>query len=208
MESTELTVKLIVLFVPGIIGTFIYEICQNRTDMSNRDFIINVVLNAFASYSITYVIFKLLLGEGTSFLDALLDSSVKISMTEIMTASILSIALGFFESQLVRTTMKVNRKRNERNKRVRLSVWDDLFDENDGYDGHVKIVLNDQGIVYDGFVGKHSASILNKKEIYLKDVVKYDLKTGEELARIGGTYLQIRDDEDVIMEMIREDQNG
>ncbi len=208
MESTELTIRLIVLFVPGIIGTFIYEICQNRTDMSNRDFIINVVLNAFASYSITYVIFKYVMGEGTSFLDTLLDSSVKISMTEIITASILSIALGFFESQMVRAAMRINRKRNERNKRVRLSVWDDLFDENDGYDGHVRIILNDQGIVYDGYVERYSASILGKKEICLKDVVKYDMKTEKELQRIGGTYLQIRDDEDVIMEMIKEDNNG
>lgn len=204
MESTELTVRLIVLFVPGIIGTFIYEICQNRTDMSNRDFIINVVLNAFASYSITYVIFKYIMGGGTSFLDALLDSSVKISMTEIMIASILSIMMGFLESQIVRETMKINRKNNEKNKKVRLSVWDDLFDENDGFDGHVRIVMNDQKIIYEGYIVKYSASVLGKKELCLKDVVKYDLETGKELQRIGGTYLQIRDDEDVIMEMVTE----
>ena len=203
MESTELTVRLIVLFVPGIIETFIYEICQNRNDMNNRDFVINVVLSAFVSYSITYVIFKQL-GGGVTFLDALLDSSVKISMTEILVASALSVALGFFEAQFVRGTMTLNRKRNEKSRKVRMSVWDNLFDEDDEYDGHVKIILKDQGIVYEGYVEKYSASLSNRKEICLRDVVKTDLKTGDELEHIGGTYLQIRDDEDVIMEMIKE----
>ena len=204
MESTELTVRLIILFIPGIIATFIYEICQNRNDMNNRDFVINVVLSAFTSYSITYVIFKLL-GGGTSFLDALLDSSVKISVTEIMTASLISVVLGFFEAQSVREAMKLNRKRNERNKKVRMSVWDDLFDEEDGYDGHVRIILKDQGVYYDGYVERYSASLTGRKELCLKDVFKYDLTTKKQLEdNIGGTYLQIRDDEDIILEMIKD----
>ena len=172
--------------------------------MNNRDFVINVVLSAFISYSITYVIFKLL-GGGTSFLDALLDSGVKISVTEIMTASLISVVLGFLEAQSVRETMKLNRKRNERNKKVRMSVWDDLFDEEDGYDGHVRVILKDQGVYYDGYVERYSASLTGRKELCLKDVVKYDLTTKKQLGdNIGGTYLQIRDDEDIILEMIKD----
>ena len=189
MEYTELTVRLIVLFVPGIIETFIYEICQNRSDMNNRDFVINVVLSAFISYFVTYVIFKPM-GGGTTFLDALLDSSVKISITEIMVASILSILFGFLEAQIVRGTIRADQMRNEKNRKARMSVWDDLFDENDGYDGHVKIVLNDRGIIYEGFVIRYSASVMNKKEICLKDAVKYDLKTGDVLQKeISEVYL-------------------
>ena len=176
--------------------------------MNNRDFVLNVVLSAFASYSVTYVIFKMM-GGGASFLDALLDSSVKISITEIMVASVLSIIFGFLEARLVRGTMMLDQKRNEKNKKIRLSVWDDLFDENDGYDGHVKIMLNDQGIVYEGFVAKYSASIMNKKEVCLKDAVKYDLKTGGVLQKeISEVYLQIRDDENVVMEMIKGNEKG
>ncbi len=37
----------------------------------------------------------------------------------------------------------------------------------------------------------------------MKDVTKYDLETGKKLeGNISGTYLLIRDDEDVIMEML------
>ena len=208
MEDTELTVRLIVLFVPGIIETFIYEICRNRNDMNNRDFVLNVVLSAFVSYSVTYVIFKLM-GGGASFLDALLDSSVKISITEIMVASVLSIVFGFLEARLVRGTMMLDQKRNEKHKKARLSVWDDLFDENDGYDGHVKIILNDQGIIYEGYVSKYSTSEMNKKEVCLRDASKYDLKTGDILQKeIDEVYLQIKDDEDVVMEMIKGNEKG
>ena len=203
MESTELIVRLIILFIPGIIETLIYEVCQNRDYMSDRSFVINVVLSAFVTYSFTYVIFKLV-GGGTSFLDALLDSSVKISVMEIMVASALSIVLGFIELRIVRIIATLNRKRNEKNRKVRMSVWDNLFDENDGFDGHVRIILNDQGIIYEGYVSKYSASEMNRKEVYLKDVTKFDAKTGKELQRdISGIYLQIRDNEDVVMEMIR-----
>ena len=203
MESTELTIRLIILFIPGIIETFVYEICENKDYLSDRSFVINAVLSAFVTYSFTYVIFKLL-GGGTSFLDALLDSSVKISVMEIMVASGLAIVLGFLEAQLVKAVMTLNRRRNEKYRKVRMSVWDDLFDEDDGYDGHVRIILKDQGIIYEGYVSKYSASVHNKIEVYMKDVTKYDIKTGNELQHdISGIYLQIKDDEDVVMEMIR-----
>ena len=202
MESTELAVSLIILFVPGIIVTFVYEICQHRQDLSNRDFVINVVMSAFITYSVTYLFLKAFGGEST-FLDALLDSSKQINKTEILLASALAVVFGYLEVKLVRRMMTFTREREELNKKVRLSVWDDLFDEGDGYDGHVKVILKEQGVIYDGYVEKYSASLSNRKELFLRNAVKYDLATGNEIRRdINGIYLQIRDDEDVIMEML------
>ena len=84
-----------------------------------------------------------------------------------------------------------------------MSVWDSLFDEDSKYEGHVKIVLKEQGIAYEGYIDSYSASLTGKKEICLKDVVKYDLETKQEIGdRIGAMYLQIRDDEDVILEIL------
>lgn len=48
-ETTELGVRLIILFVPGIIETFIYMICQDDQELSDRDFFFNVVLGAFCN---------------------------------------------------------------------------------------------------------------------------------------------------------------
>lgn len=202
MESTELTVRLIILFVPGIIETFIYGICQNKNDINNRDYVINVVLSSFVMYSITYVFLKLAGGEST-FLDALLDSSVKINMTEVLLASGLSVVCGIVEARMIRNMFLVSRKRNEKNKKVRISVWDDLFDDDAGSDDHVRVILKEQGVIYDGYVEKYTASLSGKKELTLKDAVKYDLESGKELQRgIKGVYVQIRDDEDVIIELL------
>ena len=114
MESTELVIRLIILFVPGIIETFIYEISQNKKDINDRDFYINVALSAFVTYSFTYFIMKLM-GRKSTFLDALLDSSVKIDMLEILMASVLAVVMGFLESRLIKKMVEFTKNKNEKN---------------------------------------------------------------------------------------------
>ena len=207
-ETTELGVRLIILFVPGIIETFIYMICQDDQELSDRDFFFNVVLGAFVTYFITYIILKVL-GEESAFLDALMNANVKINMTEVLIASILAVFIGLLEAMAKKKFLILYKKRNEKNKKVRLSVWDDLFEEKEGSDCHVRVILNEQGLIYDGYVEKFSASLFssslsNKKELYLKNAIRYDLKTGEELkSDIEGTYVQITDDEDVVIELVK-----
>ena len=207
-ETTELGVRLIILFVPGIIETFIYLICRDDQELSDRDFFFNVVLGAFVTYFITYIILKVL-GEESAFLDALMNANVKINMTEVLIASILAVFIGLLEAMAKKKFLILYKKRNEKNKKVRLSVWDDLFEEKEGSDCHVRVILNEQGLIYDGYVEKFSVSLFsssssNKKELYLKNAIRYDLKTGEELkSDIEGTYVQITDDEDVVVELVK-----
>ncbi len=202
MESTELTVRLIILFIPGIIETFIYETLQGKEELSDRGFIINVVLSAFVMYSLTYVIFTLV-GGGASFLDALLDSSVKINITEILLASLLAIVFGFLEAPVLKTTARLILKKVEKDRKMRASVWDVMLDDVGDNDGKIRIILNDQNIVYEGSVNRYSPSLSKRREICLKDVNKYELKTGNQLQNnISEIYVQIREDEDVVIELI------
>ena len=202
MESTELTVRLIILFIPGIIETFIYETLQDKEELSDRGFIINVVLSAFVMYSLTYVIFTLV-GGGASFLDALLDSSVKINITEILLASLLAIVFGFLEAPVLKTTARLVLKKVEKDRKMRASVWDVMLDDVGDNDGKIRIILNDQNIVYEGSVNRYSPSLSKRREICLKDVNKYELKTGNQLQNnISEIYVQIREDEDVVIELI------
>lgn len=150
-ETTELGVRLIILFVPGIIETFIYMICRDDQELSDRDFFFNVVLGAFVTYFITYIILKVL-GEESAFLDALMNANVKINMTEVLIASILAVFIGLLEAMAKKKFLILYKKRNEKNKKVRLSVWDDLFEEKEGSDCHVRVILNEQGLIYDGYV--------------------------------------------------------
>ena len=202
MESTELTVRLIILFIPGIIETFIYETLQDKEELSDRGFIINVVLSAFVMYSLTYVIFTLV-GGGASFLDALLDSSVKINITEILLASLLAIVFGFLEAPVLKTTARLVLKKVEKDRKMRASVWDVMLDDVGDNDGKIRIILNDQNIVYEGSVNRYSPSLSKRREICLKDVNKYELKTGNQLQNnISEIYVQIREDDDVVIELI------
>ncbi|MBR0419557.1 MAG: hypothetical protein IJI66_10330 [Erysipelotrichaceae bacterium] len=162
----------------------------------------------FVTYFITYIILKLL-GEKSAFLDALMNANVKINMTEVLIASVLAAFIGLLEAMAKKKLLHWYKNRNEKNKKVRLSVWDDLFEEKEGSECRVRVILNEQGLIYDGNVEKFSASLFpslssNKKELYLKDAIRYDLKTGEELkSDIEGTYVQITDDESVVVELVR-----
>lgn len=50
MELSELTVKLIILFLPGIIATSIYQLFGNRNNLDNRSFFVLTIVNGFFSY--------------------------------------------------------------------------------------------------------------------------------------------------------------
>ena len=65
----------------------------------------------------------------------------------------------------------------------------------------MKIYLKNEEIIYEGYVSKYSSSMSNNKEICLKDVIKHDYKTGKELNKISEIYLQLKDDEDVVIEI-------
>ena len=202
MEYSELTIRLVILFIPGIIATYIYEICQNKNDLSNRDFIFNVVLCAVVVYSLTYVFFSIIGGK-PSFFEVLFDSSVQINVNEIIIASILSIFIGFIEGFVVVKIIRINTKKVEKNKKVRLSVWEDLFNESSSVEDHIKLILKPQNLIYEGYVKEYAVSMQDRKEVCLRDVTKYNLETGEEMERdICEVYVRIQSDEDVIVEKL------
>ena len=66
----------------------------------------------------------------------------------------------------------------------------------------MKIYLRNEEIIYEGYVSKFLSSMSNNKEICLKDVIKDDYKTGEELDKISEIYLQFKADEDVVIEIM------
>ena len=96
----------------------------------------------FVTYFITYIILKLL-GEKSAFLDALMNANVKINMTEVLIASVLAAFIGLLEAMAKKKLLHWYKNRNEKNKKVRLSVWDDLFEEKEGSECRVRVILNE-----------------------------------------------------------------
>ena len=56
MEITELTIKIIILLLPGIFGTFLLEKLYYKEKLELRTFIISVIIIGFSSYFLLYII--------------------------------------------------------------------------------------------------------------------------------------------------------
>ena len=64
MQLTELAFKLIIIFIPGILSTFIINCLIERKNFSNRTFFISSLLLGYLSYGLLYIskcFYKLLL---------------------------------------------------------------------------------------------------------------------------------------------------
>ena len=59
MEVSSLTVKLIVLLLPGIFGTFFYEKLSYKKQFDLREYIVSVIIIGFLSYSLLELLYKL-----------------------------------------------------------------------------------------------------------------------------------------------------
>lgn len=55
MEITQLTIKIIVLLLPGIFGTFILEKLYFQEKIENRTFAVSIILIGFVSYFLLLV---------------------------------------------------------------------------------------------------------------------------------------------------------
>lgn len=55
MEITQLTIKIIVLLLPGIFGTFILEKLYFQEKIENRTFAVLIILIGFVSYFLLLV---------------------------------------------------------------------------------------------------------------------------------------------------------
>ena len=97
MQFSELTIKLIILFLPGLISASLLQMFENGgKKLGNREFLILVVVNSFISYLIPC----LFCGNNT-FFKSLLDTSVIIDYKEVLCSSIISVGLGVIETYFV-----------------------------------------------------------------------------------------------------------
>lgn len=209
MELSELTVRLIFLFLPGIIATTVFKIYQNRGILSNRDFFVNVVLTGLLSYFITGLFYALTKNK-LVFIDALFDESIQINTNEIVISSCIAIVIGVMQTLVINNgcLYKIGKKLTTRTGHD--SVWDEVFDnQNEGFDGFVYITFLEKNLLYAGFVENYSMSFTGKKELFLSNVDVYAADNRKEkLYSLEKLYLQILDDSNIIIEMKGAEEDG
>ncbi|MBL7075005.1 hypothetical protein ISS37_07190 [candidate division KSB1 bacterium] len=203
MYFTEFTIRILFLFLPGIIT---YLIIESLTVIKERK-VFYFIIYSFVLGFIAYFTFYLVLLLSTVFYDfcieskfkffkALLDPKVSLDITEIFFVSIIAIINGFILSYMI------NRKSLHRTaqslritkKFAEIDVWDLLFNSSDDEMKWVLIRDIKNDLIYEGWIEAFSDTV-KENELFIRDVIVYQNSTDQELYKVPGLYLARNRDE-------------
>ena len=200
MAITKLTIYLVVLFIPGIIATIIYQSLENRRKLNNRDYFVFVLLNGFFAYSIIYVLVR-----SCSFFECIQNSTLKFNFKEIVFASFFAFLLGIIEVIITNYSLiyRIGTYFKITSRSGHDSVCDELFDNcNEGIRQYVYITIFDTNLLYAGIIKNYSMSYSHEKELILSPVKIFDARDREtEILSINKIYLNLSDFKNYIIEI-------
>ena len=112
MEISDLTIKLIILLIPGILSALIIEQITVHQKWTQFKFILYSILLGFASYFMYDQFLKLspfieyLLNSNTNFVsirfwDSLFDAKIPVSLKEVFIACLYSVFIGLIISACI-----------------------------------------------------------------------------------------------------------
>lgn len=199
MEISELTLKLILLLIPGSIACIIYERLTIHKQWTSFKFVTNSILFGAMSYLIAGVIFSTFTCDKSfeSFWDNLPTKDIPYNV--ILKSSIVSIIVGF-----VSTGIDQYKLINKFGKYIKLSnkygdenLFSYFLNAKEVDEVYVRDIENK--LTYHGFVNSFSETD-EIKEIVLLDVVVYDYETSTELYALDKIYLS-KSKENLIIEL-------
>jgi len=197
MEISELTLRLLLLFLPGIIITLILERLTVSDEKRHFYFILSSFLYgifSYAFYALLLIIFDCLprieINTNVIFLDALIDEEIKINFGEILKVSIISVVLGFFIATLI------NQKYLHRfsqfigisKKFAEIDVWGYLLNSKDDELRWVRVRDTEHNLCFEGWIEAFSDTHKNN-ELFLRDVIVFKNDTGDKLYNVPGLYI-------------------
>jgi hypothetical protein len=217
MEISELTLKLIIILVPGALGTLIMSKLTIRKDFSPFNFILNSILLGLFSYLLVQLTLNCIYFINNSFScskrtydDLQIWSSISdsklIPYKEVLWASLGGIILGFIASYL--DTYKLI---NKLAKKLKISYKygdENLFSYFLNADETQVVYVRDKknNLSYRGYVKVYSETD-TISEIVLSNVTVYRYEDSVELYEIDQVYLSFGKT-DVIIEHAKLLENG
>ncbi len=224
-EFSILTIKLLFLFLPGIVFRLLYEHWNFYLNKEFNMFIIYSFLGGVYSYSVYYGIIKLFkIHQDVFFIGDILNcQSGSIHYSEILWACLISILTVYCISHW--KTHHINkkifkkstytepvgfldlfRKLKPTNIEHSLGVWDCIFDNLDeNNSAWIKIHYPKRNRIYYGYLDKYSETVKDN-ELYITDVNIQDIN-GQEIKHVDGLYI-CQKTEDVIIEIIKNNSNN
>lgn len=196
MNLSEFAFKLILLFLPGIICSYIVDTFTNHKERTQFQFLVNSYVYGLISYGL-YWLFMHMFGSSigvsadtVSFLKTLQNSDETVSFKEIGYACLVSIILASFVTFMHthKLHFRLFRWLKITNKFGELDVWGYLMNSEDVSWITVRDV--ESNLMYDGWIQAFSDNS-KEAEVLLGDVRVYDNSTGLLLYEVNSQYLSL-----------------
>lgn len=199
MEISELTLKLILLLIPGSIACIIYERLTIHKQWNSFKFIINAILFGAISYIVAQLVFSICGADETftTFWENL--PSKDIPYNAIVKASIISIFIGV-ASTVIDNYKLINRLGKWlklTNKYGDENLYSYFLNADDVEEVYIRDIENN--LTYHGIINSFSEND-HIKEIVLIDVVVYEYEFSKELYSLDKIYLS-KAKENLIIEL-------
>lgn len=198
MTIDAVTLRLVFIFIPGIVAFGIVSALGPKKERTNLVMMVTIFMYGIFSYAFYYVLLSSIPILVLNYLDVsavpqifsktIIDGQSVINFKEVLIASGVAVVLGIL------STINLNRSYGIRMARAfgisnRFSdadVWGYTFNSA-SIDAWATIRDNERGLVYDGYVDAFSQTG-ETRELLLSRIVVYDGETGEEIDRIPVLY--------------------
>lgn len=198
MNFSELTVRLLLIFFPGIIAALIINSLTTHKKKDFNFFLLYSFLLGLTSYFIVYLcvfvnnIIVNLNGYKAKlklqFLESLTNGKSPIQISEVLITTFIAIVIAIVISFIMNQGLlhKMARKLKVTSQFGENDVWEHVFNSPDVDWVTVRDFEND--LMYQGHLEAFSDTFTSN-ELWLRDVFVYSSSTGEELYKIDAVYL-------------------
>lgn len=200
-DFSELTIKLLFLFLPGIIYCILLYKLTFRPKKDFNFFLIYSFIFGIMIYGIYSITKHFLFGKSFEiyFLKDLFIHSKTFHYSEVFWVSLLGILLAIGYSWFTNnkklhfpTFLKIYNKLNITRKFDRIDVWSEIFSTPDPNYSWVLITDFDANQKYEGWINKFSDNVKDN-ELFIRDVIVYDMSDNE-LYRTPALYITRKSD--------------
>ena len=195
MEASDLVVRLLLLFFPGLICSYIVDTFTVHRERTQFQFLLNSLVLGLASYFLYWFLLRTLSSLGASvpeliFLKAPTNGETPIAFREVAWATVTACLLGLFVTYVssrklhfrVVGHLGITKKFGE------LDVWGFVF--NSPQVEWATVRDQARNLAYDGWVQLFSDDSQNA-EILLREVKVYANDTAEMLYEVESLYLSL-----------------
>lgn len=193
MELSELALRIIVLFLPGIVSFLIVDkLTAHKPFKPHLIAIYSFLLGFYCYVAYAVLLDTVQRGRGVptqlSFVEALLDAKSRPDLFEVIVVSIMAIPVGFAVAYVINhswlhrlaQTIGVSQKFGD------LDVWS--FVMNSDIPPWVVIRDREHDVMYDGWIAAFSDTS-EVSELFLRDVKVYRNSTGDMLYETPAVYI-------------------